>query len=59
MSTINKSYSKQKDNHDINLEIYIKQMESNENKNDISKEIENKNDLKELSIPVEGNFQDF
>ena len=59
MSTINKSYSKQKDNHDINLEIYIKQMESNENKNDISTEIQNKNDFKELSIPVEGNFQDF
>ena len=59
MSTINKSYSKRKDNHDINLEIDIKQMESNENKNDINNEIQNKNDFKELSIPVEGNFQDF
>ena len=59
MSAINESYIKQKDNHDINLEIYKKQMESNENKNDISKEIENKNNLKEFSIPVEGNFQDF
>ena len=59
MSAINESYTKQKENHDITLEIYKKQIESNENKNDICNETPNKIDLKELPIPVEGNFQDF